>query len=195
MRMLPVAALVLASLPAFAAPSGELVAVPSAQSRAGRFLAIEAARARAVYLVGQSKKERPELLIDVFRAYTPEQIRDRPKGGVTLEMLLEVVKADAVPKETRQRAAETIYLDRVIPNDPALSLEGRKEKRKRAEFSLKVNKLLLDNDPFVRGLAQKILEGLWGGWGSRMKEIKACDPRDRNSCVEANKAWLTVFKT
>ncbi len=117
-----------------------------------------------------------------------------PKRGVTLEMLLDVVKNDDVSKEIRQRAADAISNPRVASNDPALSMDGRGLKRKRAEFSQKVNKLLIDSDVFVRSLAKPILESLWGGWGARVPAIRSCEARDRNSCVEANKAWERVFK-
>lgn len=196
MRILPLLALtVLAGVAVAAPPPGDPLAAPAPppRSASGRALRIQATERRLESLLANAKKDRAELMVDVFAAYSDLQLTD-PKRGVSVEMLLDVVKNDDVAKDVRQRAAETICNSRVATNDPALSMEGRGLKRKRAEFSQKVNKLLLDSDVFVRGLAKGMLETLWGGWAARVKEIRACDPRDRNSCVEANKAWERVFK-
>lgn len=190
MRFLPVAIVFLCVLPAFGAPASNVVPARSAE---GRALAIEKTTKRIDYVVGQGKKDRSELMVDVYRGYTDDQLRDA-KRGVTLDDLLEILKNDAVAKDVRTRAAETMYLERVIPNDPTVSLDGRKEHRKRAEFLAKVNKLLLDNDVFVRQLAKNILEALWVGWASRVPALKNCDPRVRSTCVDANRAWTEVFK-
>lgn len=194
MRFLPVATLVFAVLPAFAGPPGTAPnAAVSARSAEGRAVAIDRTSKRIDYVVGQGRKDRFELMVDVYRGYTDDQLRD-PKRGVTLDNLLEIVKNDVVPKDVRTRAAETMYLERVIPNDPTLSLEGRREHRKRAEFLAKVNKLLLDNDGFVRQLAKNIMEALWVGWAGRVPALKTCDARERSTCVEANRAWTEVLK-
>lgn len=199
MRLLSLSALTalaLAGVALAAPPPGDPLAAPgpAPKSAAGRALKIDAAQRRLDALVGNAKKDRTELLVDVYSSYSEMQLSD-PKRGVTVEMLLDVVKNDSAASDVRQRAADAICAPRVVTSDPALSIDGKGLKRKRAEFSVKVNKLLLDNDPFVRQLAKKILEGLWGGWASRVKEIRACDPKDRNSCVEANKAYYDkVFK-
>ena len=193
MRVIPVAAVFLAVLPAFGAPSGAPIAAVAAASAEGRALAIDKTIKRIDYLVGQGKKDRFELMVDVYRGYSDVQLKE-PKRGITLDNLLDIVKADNVAKDVRTRAAETIYLDRVPLNDPTLSMDGRREKRNRAIFSMKVNKLLSDSDPFQRQLAKQILEGLWLGWGPRVPAIKNCDPRDKDSCLRAQKEWERVFK-
>lgn len=203
MRFLPIASALLVVVASFALrtadgappPGATVVALPGPKSAAGRLLAIDATNKRVDWLVGQVKKERQEVMIDVYRAYTDDQLRDRPKGGVTLEMLLAIVNTDALPKDVRQRAAETIYLPRVLLHDQTLDMNGRKEKRKRAEFSVKVNKLLQDNDEFVRQLGNTILDGLWTGWRTRKPALKAFDPRNRSSGIEAQKAWAEVFRS
>ena len=196
MRVLPLlASTVLAGVAFAAPPPGDPLAAPapSPRSAIGRGLRIDAAERRLELLVANAKKDRAELMVDVFAAYSELQLQDS-KRGVTVEMLLDIVKNDDVSKVVRQRAAEMIYNPRVVANDPALNMDGKGLKKKRSEFSQKVNKLLLDNDFFVRSLADPILKNLWGGWGARVKEIRDCNPRDRGSCVEANKAWERVFK-
>jgi len=197
MRLLPVASALLvvaASLATAAPPSASGVPIPGPKSAAGRLLAVDTTLRRVGEVVAQAQKDRQEVMVDVYRRYTDDELRD-PKRGVTLDMLLVVVNTDNVAKEVRQRAAESIYMDRVITNDPTLDMNGRREKRARAVFSIKVLKLLTDNDEFVRALASNILTGLWPGWGNRKKEIKACKPQDRSSCVEAAKAWNDVFRS
>ena len=167
---------------------------PSPKSATGRALAFDAATRFLDGLVAAAKRDRADLIVDVFTSYGDAELED-PNRGVTVEMLLDLVKNDDLAKDVRQRAAEAICAPRLILHDPALSQDGGKGiKRKKAEFSQKVNKLLLDNDVFVRALAKQILESLWPGWGGRFKEIKACNPRDRNSCVEANRAWERAFR-
>ncbi len=134
-----------------------------------------------------------EETVNEYRDYTDEQLQD-PAHEVTIDMLLDIVSGDQAPREVRERAAETITLDRVIMNEAGLSLEGRHENRKRAEFSMKVNKFLGDNDPFQRQLARQILERLWVGWKSINPVIKNCDPRDKDSCVKAQKEWDRIFR-
>lgn len=110
---------------------------------AARLAAIEATSRRIDELVAQVKRDRDEVMIDVYRAYTDDQLRDRPQGGVTLDMLLEAVAEPMLAGDVRRRAAETIYMDRVVWNDPALDMNGRKGARERA--------------------GEEILAGLWSG--------------------------------
>ncbi len=196
MRVAPIAAVFLAVLPAFGAPPPDtppIAAVP-ARSAEGRRLAIEKTGKRIDFLVGQGKKDRYELMVDIYRGYSDVQL-GAMKKGVTVENLLEIVKADGAPKELRVRAAESLYVDqRVLLMDPDLQREGKRGKSKRAEFSMKVLKLLVDNVPFQRELAKNILEGLWAGWKPANPAIKNCDPRDRDSCVKAQKEWERIIR-
>ncbi len=133
-------------------------------------------------------------MIETYRAYTEAELQN-PAHAVTPEMLLAIVGREDVEKDVRRKAAETIVLAPVVTNDPSFAMDGRGVARARARFSSKVLTLLLDADPFVRGLAKSILEGLWGGWGSRIKDIRNCDPRDLDSCYKASKAWEEVFRS
>jgi hypothetical protein len=192
MRTLPFLTILAVAGVAVAAPTpGVGPAVPP-RSAAGRLQAIDYAQARLDTLVVASKRDRADLTIDVFNHYTPEQLED-PKRGITIDLLFEIVKNDAIAKEVRQRAVEAIVAGRVQTKDPALSIDGRGLKRKRAEFCVKVNKLLVDNELMSRVFAKQILESLWPGQQIR-KEIKACEPRDKGSCQDANKMWDRILK-
>lgn len=178
----PSTLLVLAALAAAPALAG-----PTTIRKAGdRVAVLDKALARLDRLVVRAKTD-PRL--EQVRAYK-ELGAEALKGDtrtLRVDDLLAIVEDATAPKEIREESAAAIFSDLALVNDPDLSLAGKKMQRPRALFTMKVLKLLTDNDPFTRALAKTICEGLWPG--TREPEILACDPRKKDSCRAARTAW------
>jgi len=138
---------------------------------ADRMRAVDATGRSVDELAAETRKDRRELMVDVYGRYADDELRD-PKRGVTLDMLLDVVASGDARHDVRRRAAATIFLDRVIENDPTLDMNGRRGSRPREIFSAKVRAILDRGDELGRRLAADILEGLWPGWASRRPRVK-----------------------
>lgn len=138
---------------------------------ADRMRAVDGTRHRVDELVAEARSDRLEALVDVYRRYPDDVLRD-PRRGVTLGALLDVVASHDAPHDVRRRAAETIFLDRVLGNDPTLDMNGRRGSRPREIFSAKVRAILDRGDELGRRLAADILEGLWPGRASRRPRVK-----------------------
>jgi len=179
-RPLPVLVLVaLAAAPALAGPA-------TVRKSSDRVYAIDRAVARLDRLVVRAKTDPRLERVRAFKELGADALKGDARA-VRVGDLLEIVEDQEAPKEIREEAAAAIFADLALVNDPDLSLAGKKLQRPRAIFTMKVLKLLTDNDAFTRSLAKTICEGLWPG--TREPEILACDPRKKDSCRAARTAW------
>lgn len=179
-RPLPVLVLVaLAAAPALAGPA-------TVRKASDRVAVLDKALARLDRLVVRAKTDPRLERIRAFKELGTDALKgDAPR--IRVDDLLQIVEDADAPKEIREEAASSIFSDLALVNDPDLSLAGKKLQRPRAIFTMKVLKLLTDNDAFTRSLAKTICEGLWPG--TREPEILACDPRKKETCRAARTAW------
>ncbi len=179
-RPLPVLVLVaLAAAPALAGPA-------TVRKASDRVAVLDKALARLDRLIVRAKTDPRLERVRAFKELGAAQLKDDARTP-RVDDLLEVVEDALAPKEIRDEAAAAIFADLALVNDGDLSLAGKKMQRPRAIFTMKVLKLLTDNDAFTRSLAKTICEGLWPG--TRDPEILACDPRKKDTCRAARTAW------
>ena len=179
-RPLPVLVLVaLAAAPALAGPA-------TVRKASDRVAVLDKALARLDRLVVRAKTDPRLERIRAFKELGADALKsDAPR--IRVDDILQIVEDADAPKEIREEASSAVFSDLVLVNDPDLSLAGKKLQRPRAIFTMKVLKLLTDNDAFTRSLAKTICEGLWPG--TREPEILACDPRKKETCRAARTAW------
>ncbi|MCC7138268.1 MAG: hypothetical protein IT460_07555 [Planctomycetes bacterium] len=147
---------------------------------------VTAAEKRLDALVAEAKVDARAALVRAYRKYTPEQLADRGRA-IDVDAILKIIKDDGAPPEVREEAAGAITWDQALRHDPDLDAVGKGMARPRAKFSNKVLSLLVDNDVFVRGLADGMLKGMWPG--VRDPDITTCNVRKPASCSAARNAW------
>ena len=180
------ALLALAVLPAFAAGSaGPQPSVP--RSVASMRFALRSAEERLTALVNDSKVT-PELRkINVYKGYNAQQLADAKKD-VNVRALLKIATDEDVDSQVREEAANAIVADNALRFDGDLTkTEGRRLERPRAAFSVKVVPLLSNVDTMTRGLAKRILEGLWPE--AKDPAIRDYDPRKKETWGKAREEW------
>lgn len=178
----PTALLVLVALAAAPALAGPA----SVRRSADRVADLDKALARLDRLVVRAKTDPRLERVRAFKELGADALKsDAPR--VRVGDILDVVEDQEAPKEIREEAANAVFSDLALVNDPDLSLAGKKMQRPRGICTMKVLKLLTDNDAYTRALAKTICEGLWPG--VREPEILACDPRKKDSCRAARTAW------
>lgn len=187
------AGLALAGAAVAAPPSGAPAAAPAPlrpRTLAGLRAAAVREEERLLALVTDAAMDSSLRRVRTFAAY-PEAVlstaRREATGGVTVLELFEIASDERVPPEVREEAVGALLAERVLKLDPELSEEGRKSARPRARFSLRVVKALSDPDLVTRSLANKVLLGLWPL--AHEAEIKAFDPRKRETWGNARAAW------
>ncbi len=180
----PTTLLVLVALAAAPALAGPAVVRRSS----ARVEAIDKAMARLDRLVVRAKTDPRLEKVRAYKELGAEQLKAAADARpLRVDDILDIVEDATAPKEIREEAAAAVFADIALVNDPDLSMQGKKLQRPRAMFTMKVLKLLTDNDAYTRALAKTICEGLWPG--TREPEILACDPRKKDSCRAARTAW------
>jgi len=180
----PTTLLVLVALAATPALAGPAVVRRSS----ARIDAIDKAVARLDRLVVRAKTDPRLEKVRAYKEFGAEQLKlDAEARPLRVDDILAIVEDATCPKEIREEAASAIFSDLALVNDLDLRMDGKKLQRPRAIFSMKVLKLLTDNDDYTRALAKTIIEGLWPG--TREPEILACQPRKKDTCRAARTAW------
>jgi hypothetical protein len=166
--------------PALAGPAVVRVERPRRRHRQGR--------RELDRLVVRAKTDPRLEKVRAYKEFGAEQLKlDAEARPLRVDDILAIVEDATCPKEIREEAASAIFSDLALVNDLDLRMDGKKLQRPRAIFSMKVLKLLTDNDDYTRALAKTIIEGLWPG--TREPEILACQPRKRDTCRAARTAW------
>ena len=183
-RALPLA-LVLAALPAAAGPGGAPRPLPRTAN--GLRLRIAEEEARLAGILAEARTDPDQKRVDEYLRYSAAQMADSGKA-VTLEVLFEIVSDAERSPQVREAAAEAIFCLKAIQNDPDLGLSGKGVRRPRAAFSMKVARMLTDDDDLHgRSLAKKILENLWPGISDA--DAVRYDPRKKPTWREGRLAW------
>jgi len=198
--VLSIAGISLATLLTLAATSSSAPSTPAARSAKDVVQRANLADKVLDELLVRAKTDARLEAVYTYETYGPTEMND-PKRKVVIEKtdkeqaagLLDMMTDESLSPDVREAAANKIFSDQAIRYDPALNVfRTRNQNSPRAKLSIKIVKLLSNNDALTRSLSNRVLKGLWQGLSDA--DINAYDPRNdpkgKATWGKAREAWL-----